>query len=50
MLCNEGNYREPRWFAAWTKLKEIEDHFLPRMITDITGQVHISLHAQYNPL
>lgn len=39
MLANEGNYREHRWFVAWTKLKEVEDHFLPRMISDITGQV-----------
>lgn len=38
MLCNEGNYREPRWFSAWTKLKQLEDHFLPRMIQEITGQ------------
>ncbi|KAK3764033.1 hypothetical protein RRG08_011404 [Elysia crispata] len=38
MLCNEGNYREPRWFTAWTKLKETEEHFLPRMIQEITGQ------------
>ncbi|KAK0053547.1 glutamine-dependent NAD(+) synthetase [Biomphalaria pfeifferi] len=38
MLANEGNYREHRWFVAWTKLKEVEDHFLPRMISDITGQ------------
>ncbi|CAG5125956.1 unnamed protein product, partial [Candidula unifasciata] len=38
MLANEGNYREPRWFTAWTKLKETEDHFLPRMLQEITGQ------------
>ncbi|XP_059153927.1 glutamine-dependent NAD(+) synthetase-like [Physella acuta] len=38
MLANEGNYREPRWFTAWKKLKEVEDHYLPRMIYEITGQ------------
>lgn len=38
-LANDGNYREPRWFTAWGKHKQIEDHFLPRMIQDITGQV-----------
>ncbi|KAJ8315536.1 hypothetical protein KUTeg_007686 [Tegillarca granosa] len=37
-LCNDGNYRETRWFTAWAKSKLVEDHFLPRMIQDITGQ------------
>ena len=39
MLANEGNYRETRWFSAWTKLHQTEDHYLPRMIQEITGQV-----------
>lgn len=37
-MANDGNYRELRWFTPWTKLKQTEDHFLPRMIKDITGQ------------
>ncbi|XP_052087489.1 glutamine-dependent NAD(+) synthetase-like isoform X3 [Mytilus californianus] len=37
-LANDGNYREPRWFTAWGKHKQIEDYYLPRMIQDITAQ------------
>ncbi|XP_069139363.1 glutamine-dependent NAD(+) synthetase-like [Argopecten irradians] len=37
-MCNDGNYRETRWFTGWTKRKMTEDYFLPRMIQDITGQ------------
>ena len=37
-LANDGNYREARWFTAWTKHRQIEDHHLPRMIREITGQ------------
>lgn len=37
-LANDGNYREARWFTAWTKTRQIEDHYLPRMIRNITGQ------------
>ena len=38
ILCNDGNYREPRWFSGWKKLKEVEDHYLPRLIQEHTGQ------------
>ena len=38
-LCNDYNYRETRWFTAWRKHKQTEDHYLPRMITEIAGQV-----------
>ncbi|EDO33760.1 predicted protein [Nematostella vectensis] len=37
-LCNTGNYREMRWFTPWRKMKQTEEFFLPRMISDITGQ------------
>ncbi|OWA53461.1 Glutamine-dependent NAD(+) synthetase [Hypsibius exemplaris] len=37
-MCDDGNYRETRWFMAWAKERIVEDHYLPRMITDITGQ------------
>lgn len=37
-MCDDGNYRESRWFTAWTKSLQIEDHFLPRMISAHTGQ------------
>ncbi|CAG9792072.1 unnamed protein product [Diatraea saccharalis] len=38
MLCEDGNYRETRWFSPWTKERQIEDYYLPRMITAITEQ------------
>ncbi|SCZ87891.1 BZ3500_MvSof-1268-A1-R1_Chr2-3g05359 [Microbotryum saponariae] len=37
-LANDGNYREPRWFAPWMKPKTTEDFWLPWMIAKITGQ------------
>ncbi|RLU27000.1 hypothetical protein DMN91_000799 [Ooceraea biroi] len=37
-LCEDGNYRESRWFSPWTKERTVEDYFLPRMISQITSQ------------
>ncbi|KAJ2858445.1 glutamine-dependent NAD(+) synthetase [Coemansia erecta] len=37
-LANDGNYREMRWFAPWTKRAATEEHLLPRFITRLTGQ------------
>jgi NAD+ synthase (glutamine-hydrolysing) len=38
-LANDGNYRELRYFTPWTRHRQWEDHFLPRMIQAVTGQV-----------
>ena len=38
-LADDGNYRERRYFTAWTKDKHIEEILLPRFIQEITGQV-----------
>uniref|UniRef100_A0A2R5L8C7 Glutamine-dependent NAD(+) synthetase n=1 Tax=Ornithodoros turicata TaxID=34597 RepID=A0A2R5L8C7_9ACAR len=38
ILCDDGNYRETRWFAPWTKARQVEEYFLPRMIQEISGQ------------
>ncbi|XP_071445224.1 glutamine-dependent NAD(+) synthetase [Hetaerina americana] len=38
MLCDDGNYRESRWFTAWTKEREVEDYYLPRMVSAETNQ------------
>ena len=38
-MANDGNYRELRWFAPWTRTRETEPHYLPRTIKEITGQV-----------
>ena len=40
-MCDDGNYRETRWFTAWTRRRELEDFSLPRMITDLTGQITV---------
>ena len=40
MLVDNGNYRESRWFTAWTKVRQMEEYYLPRMIQQITGQVN----------
>nr|XP_057933417.1 glutamine-dependent NAD(+) synthetase isoform X2 [Doryrhamphus excisus] len=38
VMANHGNYREMRWFSPWTKLRTVEEYFLPRMIQLVTGQ------------
>jgi len=40
-MCDDGNYRESRWFTAWTRTKTVEDYYLPRMITEISGQTKV---------
>ncbi|XP_049748747.1 glutamine-dependent NAD(+) synthetase isoform X1 [Elephas maximus indicus] len=37
-LANEGNYRELRWFSPWSRSRQVEEYFLPRMIQDLTNQ------------
>ena len=38
-MANDGNYRELRWFTPWMKHRQVEDHYLPRIIHAVTGQV-----------
>ena len=38
-LAMNGNYREMRWFASWSKLRETEDHMFLSIILEIAGQV-----------
>ncbi|XP_035219009.1 glutamine-dependent NAD(+) synthetase-like [Stegodyphus dumicola] len=38
ILCDDGNYRETRWFTAWKKIRQTEDYYLPRMIQAVCGQ------------
>ncbi|KAG8714421.1 glutamine-dependent NAD(+) synthetase [Ceratobasidium sp. 423] len=40
-LANDGNYRELRYFTPWQKHRQTEEHYLPRMIKAITGQVKV---------
>uniref|UniRef100_A0A1Q3G1P3 Glutamine-dependent NAD(+) synthetase n=1 Tax=Culex tarsalis TaxID=7177 RepID=A0A1Q3G1P3_CULTA len=38
VMCDDGNYRETRWFSSWTKERQTEAYYLPRMIASATGQ------------
>ncbi|PPQ69472.1 hypothetical protein CVT24_001488 [Panaeolus cyanescens] len=40
-LANDGNYRELRYFTPWTKHRQWEDHYLPRIIQAVTKQVKV---------
>lgn len=40
-LANDGNYRELRYFVPWMRHRQADDHYLPRMIKEITGQVSL---------
>uniref|UniRef100_A0A667WP78 Glutamine-dependent NAD(+) synthetase n=1 Tax=Myripristis murdjan TaxID=586833 RepID=A0A667WP78_9TELE len=37
-MANYGNYRELRWFSPWSRSRQVEEYFLPRMIQEVTGQ------------
>lgn len=37
-MCDDGCYRETRWFSAWTKKMQTEEFYLPRIISSQTGQ------------
>jgi NAD+ synthase (glutamine-hydrolysing) len=43
VLADDDNYRERRYFTAWTKLKTVEDHVLPTFLRDLIGQVNLFL-------
>ena len=38
-MANNGNYRELRYFTPWQKHRQVEDHYLPRIVHGVTGQV-----------
>lgn len=38
MMANSGVHRELRWFSPWSKARQVEEYFLPRMIQEVTGQ------------
>ncbi|GJE90327.1 glutamine-dependent NAD(+) synthetase [Phanerochaete sordida] len=40
-LANNGNYRELRYFTPWMKHRQVEDHYLPRIIARATGQTKV---------
>ena len=40
-LANDGNYRELRYFTPWMKHREWEDHYLPRIVQAVTGQLKV---------
>ncbi|KAH9933494.1 glutamine-dependent NAD synthetase with GAT domain-containing protein [Fomitopsis serialis] len=40
-MANDGNYRELRWFTPWMKHRSTEEHYLPRIIQKLTGQIKV---------
>ena len=46
-LANDGNYREPRYFSAWTRRKTLETFRLPGEIRDATGQTSCPIGDAY---
>eukprot|EP00308_Calcidiscus_leptoporus_P012045 CAMPEP_0119398570 /NCGR_PEP_ID=MMETSP1334-20130426/140909_1 /TAXON_ID=127549 /ORGANISM="Calcidiscus leptoporus, Strain RCC1130" /LENGTH=743 /DNA_ID=CAMNT_0007422437 /DNA_START=11 /DNA_END=2242 /DNA_ORIENTATION=+ len=44
-LCDDGNYREGRWFTEWNEARGVELFALPRMIGAITGQTDVPFGA-----
>jgi NAD+ synthase (glutamine-hydrolysing) len=40
-MANDGNYRELRYFTPWQKHRQVEDHYLPRMVQAVTGQTKV---------
>ncbi|KAI0060744.1 glutamine-dependent NAD synthetase with GAT domain-containing protein [Artomyces pyxidatus] len=40
-LANDGNYRELRYFTPWQKHRQWEDHYLPRIVQAVTGQIKV---------
>jgi predicted amidohydrolase len=49
-MANDGNYRELRYFTPWQKHRQVEDHYLPRMVQAVTGQVSEQTCARLNLL
>lgn len=43
MLAEGGNYRESRWFTSWSKPKQTEEFYLPRMLEAVTGQKTVAI-------
>ncbi|EPS39260.1 hypothetical protein H072_6954 [Dactylellina haptotyla CBS 200.50] len=40
-LANDGNYREMRYFTPWARPRYTEMYYLPRMISEISGQTQV---------
>ncbi|XP_058128192.1 glutamine-dependent NAD(+) synthetase [Anopheles ziemanni] len=38
IMCDDGNYRETRWFSPWTKERQTEELQLPRFVALALGQ------------
>ena len=47
ILCDDGNYREGRYFTPWVKNKEIEDYFLPKILSYFLSFYDIKYEYEY---
>ncbi|CAD0020116.1 unnamed protein product [Aureobasidium pullulans] len=41
-LCNDGNYREMRYFTPWTRYR-VDSYTLPHEIQELTGQTEVPI-------
>lgn len=41
--CDDGNYRETRWFTEWAESRGMEDFVIPGLIASITGQTSCAI-------
>lgn len=37
-LANDLNYREGRWFGAWSRMRQVDEFVLPPELREVTGQ------------
>lgn len=42
-LADDGNYREPRWFTAWSKDRSVEEFKLNPLLQSVTGQKNVPI-------
>ena len=47
VLAGNGNYREARWFTAWTRRQYVEEHRLPEILWKVTGQKSVPFGDAY---
>uniref|UniRef100_A0A0A9Z4W3 Glutamine-dependent NAD(+) synthetase n=1 Tax=Lygus hesperus TaxID=30085 RepID=A0A0A9Z4W3_LYGHE len=43
ILCDNGNYRESRWFTPWRKERQVEDFWLPHFVAEVTCQQSVPI-------
>ena len=42
-LCNDGNYREMRFFTPWGRPRHVEEYYLPRIMQEAQGALKVPI-------